>query len=312
MKRNIWIVIAGVFFTSSIVFGFLYFSQHNKATQQDNYPLLAKRIFADNPNDVIINFNPLRKEVQQYLDSTNIPHSFYFEYLPTGSNIRDGDANELIGASLMKIPLVMDLYKANELGKINLDQEYTVQDQNMSTDAEYGNTSHLKVGDKITLREAAKRTLAESDNTSAEVISAAIKDKIPESDQTINNLDVETTTKNGVTGKFVLIGSRSYTSFLKCLYFSCAVSKEHSQEILNYLAQSSEKDRLRSGVPKETPFAHKIGSFSKFTQSDCGIVYQPNRQYSICLMLQAPENQQTSDQFKKVSEMVYDYVKNAN
>ena len=93
------------------------------------YSYLSPRIFADNPNDILINFVSLRKELHK--DFTTLPegtkYSLYFEYLPSGTPIKIGSDNELIAASLIKLPLVMNLYRADELGKINLDKIVTIQ-----------------------------------------------------------------------------------------------------------------------------------------------------------------------------------------
>jgi beta-lactamase class A len=127
----------------------------------------------------------------------------------------------------------------------------------------------------------------------------------------IKSLDVELNEASTGTGSYVLISSRAYSSFLSCLYFSCHLNRENSQEILNNLAESGDNDRLRAGVPDNIRVARKIGSFSKQTQSDCGIVYVPNRQYAICLMLQSDDNQ-TNQHFKAISKMAYDYVTSVN
>ncbi len=278
---------------------------------QSEYPLLAKRIFLDQPNDTIINFSPLREDVKKYLADSGIPHSFYFEYLPTGTSIRDGEANELVGASLMKIPIVMDLYKAAEMGKVDLDKQVTVPQEAVSNDGVYGNTEQLKPGDQITLREAAKIALTESDNTAAYLVYAATKDIISADDSSIKRLDVELNETTTSSGNYVLIGARSYSSFLQCLYFSCHLSFNDSQEILGYLTESEDNNRLRAGVPSDVKVARKIGSFSDQTQSDCGIVYVPNRPYTLCLMLQV-DDKNADKHFQVVSKKVYDYVTTTN
>lgn len=278
---------------------------------QGNYPLLAKRIFLDQPNDTIVNFSPLRADIRNYLAKTGLPHSFYFEYLPTGTSIRDGETNELVGASLMKIPIVMDLYKASEMGKIDLDQKVTIPQEAVSNDHAFGNTKQLKPGDQITLRGAAKIALTESDNTAAYVVYANTKDILRQEDLSIRQLDVEFDETATETGSYVLISARAYSSFLRCLYFSCHLNFDNSQEILRYLTEAKDDNRLRAGVPEEVKVARKIGSFSNQTQGDCDIVYVTNRPYSICLMIKADEK--TADRiFKEVSRKVYEYVARVN
>lgn len=303
---------AVTFFSTTVLLGALYVnSQRN--TDQNKYPLLSKRLFLENPSDVLINFQPLRKDIKDYLDKTGVKYSFYFEYLFTGTTVGYGEDTKLVGASLMKIPVVMDLYKAAELGKIDIDQEVVVRASDISNDPEFGNQEGIKVGDVITLREAAKIALTESDNTAAQIVYNSTNSLLPPEDQAINNLDIETAVEESNQGKLALISARSYSSFIKCLYFSCFLKAEHSQEILSELKNNTVvgRDRIRAGVPENIEVAQKIGSFSDITQSDCGIVYVPNRRYTLCLMLDEDADK-ASQHIREISKKVYDYVANAN
>lgn len=310
--KRLWII-GGciVLLTVGGVVAHIAYVKSHKKDPSKQYPLLAKRLFQENSNDTIINFQPLRQQVKDYLKKSGVNYSFYFEYLFTGSNIRAGENNQLVGASLMKIPIVMDLYKAAEMGKINLDQEVTVVQPQTGDDPDYGNTAKLVPGQKINLREAAKIALTESDNTAAYTVFNAIQGKLSAEDQTINNLDVETRVDDSSKGKVALIDSRAYSSFLRCLYFSCQLSKDHSEEILSYLTDSTDNSRLAAGLPNNVKVAHKIGSFSTITQSDCGIVYVPDRRYMVCIMLDEDKDKAAAD-IKELSKIIYDYVTTVN
>jgi beta-lactamase class A len=307
VKRHFLLATTVFFMALSVVLGFLYVQTLQRSTASDKYPHLSRRLFIENPGAILINLQPLREQVRDYLTDTGLTYSFYFEYLFTGSDIRAGENNKLVGASLMKIPVVMDLYKAVEQGKITLDRQVTVSEAAVSSDKEFGNQEHLKPGDKITLREAARIALIESDNTAAYIIFEATKDLLPPEDQAINNLDVETQIGETDQGKYALIGARSYSSFLRCLYFSCFLSVEHSEQILSDLSHSTDDSRIRAGTPKEVEVIHKIGSFSDITQSDCGIVYLDTRRYMLCIMLDTDADT-ASKHIKKIAEMTYEYV----
>lgn len=310
VKQKVLIITSVLFFVTTIVMSGLYInSRNNNSEQQEMYPLLAKRIFLEQPTDVLVNFQPLRAKVKEYLDKTGVSNSFYFEYLFTGSTIRHGESNQFVGASLMKIPIVMDLYKAAEQGKISLDQEITVRTTDINQDPQFGNKKNLKAGDVITLREAAKISLVESDNTASLLVFNTTEGLLKPEDQAINNLDVETAVEDSSQGKIALISAREYSSFLKCLYFSCFLSPEHSQEILNEITDTDNtgKDRIRAGVPENVTVAQKIGSFSNLTQSDCGIVYVPDRRYLVCIMLDE-DGEVANKHIQEISKIVFDYV----
>lgn len=270
-------------------------------TSSDKYPLLSKRIFADNPNDILVNFVPLRKNIETRLSRVNAPYSFYFEYLPSGTSIRIGDDNELVAASLIKLPVVMNLYRAAELGRINLDQ--TVEVTPADIDDGYGDL-WKNPGRRLTLREAAQLALSKSDNTAIRVVLRNIQGLLKEDEQSMSALDID----YDLEEQRAVISAKSYGSVLKCLYFACFIDRDDSQAVLRDLTQSDYKQRLVKPLPKDLPVAHKIGTFSeKLSQSDCGIIYIPKRQYLLCMM--AGVSKTEGDRLiSEISAEVYDFV----
>lgn len=277
-------------------------SRISSSDPQQQFPLLAKRILIDNPNDPIINFVPLRKLIEERLKGLTAPYSFSFEYLPTGTTIRLGDNVGLVGASLLKLPVVMDLYKAGELGKLDLDAERVVEADMLNN--EYGDLYKQGAGTKLSLREAARITLEKSDNTAILLIQKHLQGQLGTDDTAISAVDADV----GVQDNSVAISSKSYSSILKCLYFACFNNKQDSQEILGYLSKSSAQGRIASGVPTNVIVAHKFGtSIKTLTDSDCGIFYVPNRPYVLCIMLGLPAEQASVLQ-SEISRLVYQTV----
>jgi beta-lactamase class A len=256
----------------------------------------------DNPNDILINFVPLRKKLQSRFDQIQAPKSFYFEYLPDGTYIRSGADQELIAASLIKVPLVMNLYKAAELGRIDLNTVVAISEAEL--DDAYGELWRKGAGFRLTLREAARYALQDSDNTATHIIFNRMQGLLAYDEQSLARLDVDQNLQNGQA----VIDARSYSSVLKSLYYSSYLQKQNSQEILNFLTGSSATNRLDRGVPDSVAVAHKNGVFnSSWSESDCGIVYVPKRPYVICVMVGLPE-QEADDLIAQISKEVYDFV----
>ncbi len=266
------------------------------------YPLLARRVLSDTRNDPIINFVPLRKSLQEKFDALTSEKSFYFEYLPSGTSIRIGADNELVAASLIKVPLVMNLYKAAELGKVDLDQTVAITSNEL--DDAYGDLYQKGAGSRLSLRAAAKLALTESDNTAAHVIFDRTRTILASDQESLNQLDIDQNIQSGQA----VIDAKSYSSVLKGLYLSSYLQPADSQEILHFLSQSTARNRLVAGVPGSIQVAHKIGVYNAaWSESDCGIVYVPKRPYVICVMVGLPEDQ--ANQFiAAISKQVYDYV----
>ncbi len=276
--------------------------QHADA-QAKQYPLLGKRIFADNPNDVIINFVPLRKDLQAKFNALSVQHSFYFEYLPSGTSIREGGDNVLTAASLIKVPLAMNLYRAAELGKVDLDQTVTITPDEL--DGAYGDLWKKGAGTQLTLRQAAKIMLTQSDNTAKQVIFDHIHGLLTSDQESLNQLDIDQLIESGQA----VIDAKSYSSVLKSLYLSSYLGYDDSQEILGYLAHSTATNRLTAQLPKNVTVAHKIGVYNNasWSESDCGVVYLPKRPYVICIMVGLPEDQANTF-IAQISKEVYDFV----
>lgn len=301
-------VAAGVLLLIGAVLGWLTVLsvQKNDAEQMQNrYDLLSKRILIENPNDVLLDFKPLKSEAQKYIETTvgvdNV--SFYFEYLPTGSSIGINEDKEVIGASLLKLPVVINVYKLAEEGKIDLDETVALKKEYMNSG--YGTLYEKGVGYKLTIREAAKYALQQSDNTAVlllfDMLSKAEKTNTP---QILDFVDANYATS--ATAQ-ILIGSQSYSSVLKCMYFACYLSKDSSQEILYNLTLSESKERLPLHIPDSVRVAHKIGTYGDSAQSDCGIFFLEKRNYLLCVMVQG-DDPQASKYIADLSKIVYDAV----
>jgi beta-lactamase class A len=275
------------------------------ADQQKKYPLLSADVLTDNPNDILINFVPLRKSLQDKFSSLgDAKQSFYFEYLPDGTSIRIGADQQLVAASLIKVPLVMNLFKAYELKRIDIDKPMTVTQSEL--DDAYGTLWQRGAGFQLTLRQAAQYALEQSDNTATHFIFDHMQNVLSYDEQSLARLDVDQNTDNGQA----VITARAYSSVLKSLYFSSYLEKKESNEVLGYLTHSAETERLTKRLPNNVKVAHKNGVYNNdenWAESDCGMVYVPHRPYMLCVMVGLPQEQ--ADAFiADVSKTVYDFV----
>lgn len=304
MKKIIIGITSVVVLGASFLAGNLY-SNQKLINLHKKHPFLAKRIFSEDANDSVINFEPLRKKLQNELSHYNdTDRSLYFEYLPTGTSIRIGENSQLVGASLLKLPHIMNLYHLAEAKSINLEDK--VQLRQSWLDDSYGDLYKKGSGYELTIRDLVKMAAEKSDNTAINGIKEIVAShKLLREDTAINALDVDLST--GPEGDTQL-SSRSYSSFLKCLYFACYVSPDNSQEILSYLsANITANDRLPKYLPKDLKVAHKFGVSGEVTQGDCGIIYVERRNYVLCVLLN--ENKvKGSEIIAQLSKYVYDYV----
>jgi beta-lactamase class A len=311
MKRKIKakkIAVYSFVFVLIFVFGFISSEfLDNLATQNSSkLSFVARRAQLENPNDLHINFSNLRNDLEQYVrglgeDSDKV--SIYFEYLPTGVSININESNESVAASLMKVPIVMTLYQAAREGKVDLDKKVALKQEWLND--EYGALYKEGVGHEITIREAARLAMVDSDNTAILLIFDQLDGLANQSSNVLSFLDTDYEVN---PEERVLISARAYSSIIKCLYFACYNTKEDSQEILSYLTESSFDNRLVSKIPDDIKVAHKIGTFSTKFQSDCGVFYMPEKNYVLCVMVEG-NDPLASNIISTASDKVYQYVK---
>ncbi len=278
----------------------------NAEKQAADYNLLAKRLFTESPNDSWVNFSSLRNQINKYYAENNLVGSIYFEYLPTGTSVRINGDERNIAASLIKLPAAMDLYKVSELGKVNLDQTITLKQEWL--DDQYGTLYQKGAGYQLTLRDAVRIMLQDSDNTALKAVSASLGTLLNADQNAFSSLDMDYQVNKDFS---ISIGARSYSSTLKCLYFACYNNKEDSQTILKYLTVTPYKTRIVAGVSdKDLKIAHKIGTQLNEVQSDCGIVYYPKRNYVLCVMIQGNESPESDKKIADITKITYDFIKN--
>lgn len=275
---------------------------------QERYPLLSKRILSINPNDIIVNFIPLREALKGYVSKQDGKVGAYFEYLPSGTSIGANDTNEVKLASLSKVPIAMSIFKKIERGQMSLGDTIILKEEYL--DKKFGTLWKKGVGTRLTIDELIRFALIESDNTAYYTLFSQLTGE--EVNEVYQNLDIPIKEEEEEGKSFPIVSPKNYSSIFRSLYLSSFLSKENSNYILDILTKTIFDDKIVAGVPKDIRVAHKIGVFtrkdtSKDVYIDCGIVYVPERPYTLCIFVL-----DTDDMAKKhmayISKMIYGYI----
>jgi beta-lactamase class A len=266
---------------------------------QSKYPLISKKVLTDSANDLLINFLPLRQKLHQETDPYQDAIALYFQYLPTGTTIGINEDAEFTAASLLKVPVVMAYFHRKEMLNQMSDPTVTIQEKEL--DSHFGDLYKKGQGYNLNLQDAVRLALTKSDNTASLVLA----DHITDSDFNFvyEGLDIVPT----LEGNTPVISAQEYSSILRALYFSSVLDKDDSEKILELLTQTDFTSMLPAGVPNTVKVAHKIGLIDKELYNDCGIIYVPNRPYTLCVIAKGSTATATA-RIKRISQMVYDYV----
>ena len=244
---------------------------------------------------------PLGKDLSNYLDKNDPGSSIYLEDLTSHLALHVGETKAYDIKSLMKVPLVMSLYKAVETGRLKLDDTITLTPSEI--DSGFGDLWKKKAGFQLTLGEAAKLALQQSDNTAIRAINDHVYPVVPQAERAyrVVNLDLYIDDQGDS-----YTSTAGYSAIFRCLYTACYNTREDSDTVLDLLKHTdySAPSRL---LPTGIPVAHKIGSATTKGNNDCGIVYGPKSPFIFCIMLTASQPQADQD----VSEIVkraYDFL----
>ncbi len=282
--------------------------------QEEKYSLINKAVVTNIGKHFIINFRPLKAELEK-IKARHPQHTYlYFSYLNNGSWIGLGEREEFTAASTLKVPIAMALMKAVEDGKVKLSDSYSLDE--LDLDAHFGDLYKAGSDKEFTIEELMRIMLEQSDNTALNALSRVFQ-RIGVEDPlggVYGFLGWEFTPvlpEFGQAPDYSKINLKTLSNLFIALYDAKYVSIEHSNQILEYLSRTPFDNQIAAGVPKDIVVSHKIGvSDNDKTFSDCGIVYAPNRNYLLCLGSNGGEEAKANAFMAEASKAVYDYVIN--
>lgn len=303
--RTVLFVVAGLSVLANVFLAYKI-SQQDPSPQDiyQKYKYLSKRVFQEDPNDVIINFVPLRKAIRAYIEEEKNTVGVYFEYLPSGISVGANDREEVKLASLAKVPLAMSVLKKVEKGHISLEDTITLKESHLNN--KFGDLWKAGAGAQFTIKELIEVCLKTSDNTAYYALFDLLSDY--EIVEVYDNLEIEVTSRDSEPE----VSPKSYSSIFRSLYLASYLSEEDSNYILDILTETIFNDKIPAGVPANIAIAHKVGIFARADvqdqiYTDCGIVYIPQRPYILCVFVEG-DNLVAQKHISYLSKMVYSYV----
>jgi|GEM_PF-4880163 len=247
------------------------------------------------------NLLPLGKSIGSYIDKNDPGSSIYLENLTDKHAVRVGATESFDIKSLMKVPLVMSLYKAVENGSLSLDDEITLEQSEI--DQSFGSLWKKGAGYKLTLDEAAKLSLQQSDNTAIHALNDHVFKVMDPSERAYRkvNIDVHVDEKGDS-----YVSTENYSKIFRCLYDACYNDRQNSDAILELLKHTNFNAPNRQ-LPPIVEVAHKIGTNGERGNNDCGIVFSEKSPFIFCIMLTATQPQADKD-VSEIIKRTYDFM----
>lgn len=242
---------------------------------------------------------PLGDSIKEYVEAHSPGSSVYVEDLQRAVAVHVGETRAYSIKSLMKVPLVMSLHKAEEQQRLDPDIKYPLKKEHL--DKDFGDLWRKGAGYELTLHEAAILALQQSDNTAIRFINAHVFQVMKPEERAYKALKLDL--KVNADGES-FVTTESYAVVMRCLYTSCYNTKHHSEEMLDVLSRTPYKAPQRL-LPAGMKVSHKFGNVDRSGFNDCGIVYGPKRPFIYCIMLARGEPQ-ASDDIANIVRIAYD------
>ena len=250
----------------------------------------------------------LRARVQTLIDSSGAEVAVVMRTIDGKTELSIDSDKNFHAASTMKVPVMIELFRQAETGKLKLDDPLPIRNEFHSIVD--GSVYQLSVGDDsdaevykaigktMTLRELCEAMITVSSNFAANLLIERVG---------AGNVR-KTVSRLGADGMVVLRGVEDQKAFDKGLSNATtaralavlmqklaqgkAVNATADAEMVAILKRQKFRDAIPSGVPDGTPVAHKTGNITKI-HHDAAIVYGP-RPYVLVVLVRGIQDQKVS------------------
>jgi len=179
----------------------------------------------------------------------------------------------------------------------------TIKEEDL--DKRFGDLWKKGPGYELTIKDALEYALLKSDNTAYHVLLSTYPSFL---DEVFDFLDLPKDSQDNEP----VVTPKNYASIFRSLYLSAYLKPEYSENILDLLTRTEFADRIQAGVPSNISVAHKIGVLkNKQTYSDCGIIFYPDRPYTLCVMVESETEKEAFEIMKNTSQIVFSYIDSA-
>lgn len=251
--------------------------------------------------------NELLKLSQQY----KMIHPAIYVWDYETQNYIDINSSEVFSAaSIIKIPVLIDLFKSVENGTISLDDTIPLTEYYRSEGS--GSLQYKATDSKYTIDKLAEIMITESDNSATNMLMSQIGgvNNVNQSirDWGLKNTEIQTWLPD-MKGT-----NHSTAKEMAQMLYNIDLNEEFltdasRNKIYSYMSHVHNNRLIQAGLGNGSIFYHKTGDIGKML-GDAGIVVTPTgKRYIVVIFANRPHNAYTGKEFiVKASEIIYNYM----
>ena len=237
------------------------------------------------------------------------PAVFVWDY--DTQNYVDINASEIYAtASIIKIPVLIDVFKSIEAGQMSLEDTIPLTEYYRTEGS--GSLQFRAHNSEYTIDELANRMITESDNSATNMLMAKVG-SMTDVNQSIRDWGLKDTYVQtwlpDLTGTNKTTARDMATMLYNIDENDKFLSPESRAKILNYMGHVHNNRLIHAGLGPGAVFLHKTGDIGKML-GDAGIVIAPNgKKYIVVILANRPHNSIAGKEFiVKASEIIYNYM----
>lgn len=213
-------------------------------------------------------------------------------------------------ASLIKLPILREMYQRVQEGKLDLYQELTVTEE--AKVGGFGILKELHSGLKVSLKDIAVLMIVLSDNTATNMLIRLLGMKeinimckrLGMTGTELNRMMMDYESPKRGIDNFTTPGDIAV--FFQDLLANQDICDKYRNEMIDILTKQQCNNKLPSGLPTEAIIAHKTGDLAG-TEHDAGILFMGNRQCVIVVLTKdLIENDQGIQLNIKIARFAYE------
>ncbi len=254
-------------------------------------PLLACQ---EDSNSTLVEFKTLKDKILRLTKASTeagqiIQSSIYFRDPYKGRWFGINEYANYAPASLLKVPLMMAYLKQAETDPSMLKKVFFYK-KNLASASPLIETPLLKDNTQYAALELIQAMIIDSDNNAKDLLKNTVNPDILSKTYTELGIESPYNESNRAVPEYH-ISAKTYALFFRVLYNATFLSRDMSEKALDMLSDTKFAKGIRAGIPPSIHIAHKYGVHVSQEDgeqivelSDCGIVYNANRPYLLCLM----------------------------
>ena len=284
--------------------------------KKQNYTgLLSTRVYSgilEPKSLLIVNFDPLRRRLIEYIRENNLNISIYIVNLRDGASIGIRERRGFMPVSLNKVPVAILIMKKIERGELSFDTMIEIKDSDR-TDT-FGSL-YKTTEKKLPLRILLEKMVKESDNTAFNALNRHTDEK--DLQFLLNYLDYHSKDiilpypDNETKDKLEYVNTKSIYNLFSSLYLSTLLEPKDSEYILSLLTETVFDIKQIAKLPDNVIVVQKFGAEyadkRKYFHS-CGIMYIDKSRIFYCILTENLEQQDAVKAISYVINLVHKYI----